>query len=198
MPSSQATRPRYILIWLFSLVASQAFGSELFSPPSITAVSTPSPTLDITNDGSCGLGLTCVGSREGECCSEHGYCGNGDAYCGAGCNPLFGICNASNKSIPATAILACPSVSYLNFTSIVVSVFRSTTTTTTTAVSVFTSVSVITVTTVQISTVTQAPPPPPSTTTTTIAYSSTSKVNTVPAPYPTLIGTSSDCENKTP
>jgi hypothetical protein len=47
-------------------------------------------------DASCGgtNGYTCQGSLFGNCCSSGGWCGSTSAYCDAGCQPLFGSCNA--------------------------------------------------------------------------------------------------------
>jgi len=74
-----------ILLYLSSTV--------LCSRPDVTSTSIdPEPTLDVSVDGTCGNGLTCLGSHWGQCCSEHGYCGNSDAYCGRGCLPAFGEC----------------------------------------------------------------------------------------------------------
>ncbi|KAF2135480.1 carbohydrate-binding module family 18 protein [Aplosporella prunicola CBS 121167] len=47
-------------------------------------------------NGNCGAasGFTCKGSSAGNCCSSYNYCGSSDLYCGAGCQPLYGDCNA--------------------------------------------------------------------------------------------------------
>ncbi|EGS21859.1 uncharacterized protein CTHT_0037300 [Thermochaetoides thermophila DSM 1495] len=49
--------------------------------------------LIVSTDGSCGGGITCLGSRFGDCCSEYGYCGRTYAYCGPGCQSAFGFCD---------------------------------------------------------------------------------------------------------
>ncbi|TPX14782.1 uncharacterized protein E0L32_005177 [Thyridium curvatum] len=54
-------------------------GSEASSPPAQT-----SPSLSITKDGQCGKGVTCAGSTYGDCCSEHGWCGDSEDHCGPG------------------------------------------------------------------------------------------------------------------
>ncbi|SPO07003.1 uncharacterized protein DNG_09697 [Cephalotrichum gorgonifer] len=61
----------------------------------------------ISTDGSCGgsKGLTCLGSEEGDCCSEKGFCGETSVYCGAGCQSAFGYCdgdNSTNSDSPAS------------------------------------------------------------------------------------------------
>ncbi|TLS31129.1 hypothetical protein PpBr36_02195 [Pyricularia pennisetigena] len=66
------------------------------SVPSTTTTSsaTPSSTVKISPDGSCGGadGYTCPGTQ---CCSKRGWCGSvGDAYCGVGCQPAFGTCQS--------------------------------------------------------------------------------------------------------
>ncbi|KAF2863059.1 carbohydrate-binding module family 18 protein [Piedraia hortae CBS 480.64] len=45
-------------------------------------------------DGTCGgnTGFTCKGSRFGNCCSMHGWCGKGEQHCGQACNPIHGDC----------------------------------------------------------------------------------------------------------
>lgn len=62
-------------------------GSETSSPPAET-----SPSLSITKDGQCGKGVTCAGSTYGDCCSEHGWCGDSEDHCGPGCQSAFGNC----------------------------------------------------------------------------------------------------------
>ncbi|KAK1764471.1 hypothetical protein QBC33DRAFT_595257 [Phialemonium atrogriseum] len=69
------------------------------SRPTSTA-SSPSPTPKVSEDGSCGNGVTCAGSEFGTCCSEHGYCGDGDNYCLAGCQQAFGKCDNPGGGAP--------------------------------------------------------------------------------------------------
>lgn len=51
-------------------------------------------SLRVSEDGRCGgnSGLTCEGSKYGQCCSIYGYCGHSDAYCDQACDPLAGKC----------------------------------------------------------------------------------------------------------
>lgn len=42
--------------------------------------------------------MTCAGSKWGQCCSAHGYCGSGDDYCGLGCASHFGVCSQGTTS----------------------------------------------------------------------------------------------------
>ncbi|KAH6687393.1 hypothetical protein F5X68DRAFT_231864 [Plectosphaerella plurivora] len=49
--------------------------------------------LFVSTDGSCGAGVTCLGSGFGSCCGAHGYCGSSNMACGAGCRPEFGTCS---------------------------------------------------------------------------------------------------------
>ncbi|KAB5559522.1 carbohydrate-binding module family 18 protein [Coniochaeta sp. 2T2.1] len=58
----------------------------------------PTPSLVISTDGTCGNGVTCAGSKWGACCSEHGYCGSTNDYCNAGCQAAFGSCGAVSSS----------------------------------------------------------------------------------------------------
>ncbi|WEW56891.1 chitin deacetylase [Emydomyces testavorans] len=46
----------------------------------------------VSNDGTCGREYTCVGSKFGKCCSEHGFCGNASEHCGWGCQESAGEC----------------------------------------------------------------------------------------------------------
>lgn len=69
-------------------------------PTTSNAPPTPSPSLRVSVDGSCGNGVTCQGSQFGDCCSEYFFCGRTNAYCGAGCNPLFGSCSGGGPPEP--------------------------------------------------------------------------------------------------
>ncbi|KAG4443440.1 hypothetical protein IFR05_001119 [Cadophora sp. M221] len=59
----------------------------------------------ISNDGTCGNGISCVGSPFGDCCSKLFFCGNETAFCDTGCHPEFGRCNTS----PTFSVLLLPS-----------------------------------------------------------------------------------------
>ncbi|KAI9050847.1 hypothetical protein LZ554_004966 [Drepanopeziza brunnea f. sp. 'monogermtubi'] len=86
-----------------------ALASSVVSPAPI-----PSPTPIISNDGTCGNGVTCTGSGFGTCCSQYNYCGNSPDYCEAGCQPAFGICypaQASSVVSPAPISSATPLIS---------------------------------------------------------------------------------------
>ncbi|KAF1363016.1 hypothetical protein EJ07DRAFT_162968 [Lizonia empirigonia] len=48
--------------------------------------------LDVSHDGSCGSGVTCLGSAFGGCCSSTGQCGSTTEFCGSGCQINFGHC----------------------------------------------------------------------------------------------------------
>ncbi|KAI0392311.1 carbohydrate-binding module family 18 [Xylariaceae sp. FL0594] len=61
---------------------------------------TPTSTLKVSTDGNCGTGVTCQGSRYGNCCSNNGYCGASVDYCGNNCNPSFGSCSVGDSPIP--------------------------------------------------------------------------------------------------
>ncbi|KAJ8132863.1 hypothetical protein O1611_g759 [Lasiodiplodia mahajangana] len=54
-----------------------------------TGPAAPTSTLVVSTEGNCGSGVTCQGSRFGNCCSVNGYCGSSIDYCGVGCNVLF-------------------------------------------------------------------------------------------------------------
>lgn len=53
----------------------------------------PTQPLEVSEDGSCGNGITCLESEYGDCCSQFGWCGNTTDHCGLGCNPTFGYCD---------------------------------------------------------------------------------------------------------
>jgi len=59
--------------------------------------------LYVSTDGTCGGGITCKGSKWGDCCSGHGWCGGTADHCGAECNPAFGVC-AGGVSGPAPPV----------------------------------------------------------------------------------------------
>ncbi|KAK6611093.1 polysaccharide deacetylase [Botrytis cinerea] len=58
----------------------------------------PTPSKQISDDGSCNADITCLGSTYGNCCSVNGYCGSTDDYCGTGCQPASGTCSGSSTS----------------------------------------------------------------------------------------------------
>lgn len=58
--------------------------------------------LVVTTDGHCGDGYTCAGSEFGDCCSEHGWCGESTEHCGPMCQKPFGICAGSSDTSVAT------------------------------------------------------------------------------------------------
>jgi hypothetical protein len=41
--------------------------------PTVTSAAAPAPTQKISIDGSCGSGVTCLGSSFGDCCSVYGW-----------------------------------------------------------------------------------------------------------------------------
>ena len=63
-----------------------------------------SAQLSVSQDGQCGAEsrLTCIGSDYGECCSEHGWCGNSSEHCGPGCQLSYGFCSSfwGNSTYP--------------------------------------------------------------------------------------------------
>ncbi|EJT74935.1 hypothetical protein GGTG_08773 [Gaeumannomyces tritici R3-111a-1] len=58
----------------------------------------PSGRIRVSDDGTCGTGVTCMGSEFGNCCSSSGRCGSTDDYCGAGCQTPFGQCGGGGAS----------------------------------------------------------------------------------------------------
>ncbi|KAM7198457.1 hypothetical protein V8F33_004963 [Rhypophila sp. PSN 637] len=71
------------------------------STTSTTSSAPPTPTVVIppgfrtSTDGSCGPGITCLGSTYGRCCSQFGWCGDGDQFCPyiVGCQTEYGYCD---------------------------------------------------------------------------------------------------------
>ncbi|RAL14996.1 uncharacterized protein BO97DRAFT_476379 [Aspergillus homomorphus CBS 101889] len=63
-----------------------------------TATATATASQRASTDGACGVGVTCVGSEWGDCCSGHGWCGGNGTYCGAGCQAEFGVCDGDLSS----------------------------------------------------------------------------------------------------
>jgi hypothetical protein len=62
--------------------------------------------LRSSDDGQCGPGTfqTCIGSADGDCCSEHGWCGGSSEHCDVGCQLGYGYCNpgvAGNTTDPS-------------------------------------------------------------------------------------------------
>ncbi|KAK3331466.1 hypothetical protein B0H66DRAFT_546609 [Apodospora peruviana] len=85
--------------------------TSIVVPPPVTTTSTTStrttssappagPTVVIppgfrsSTDGTCGPGVTCLGSTYGRCCSQFGFCGDSDQFCPyiVGCQPEYGYC----------------------------------------------------------------------------------------------------------
>lgn len=77
-------------------------------PPTTTTSTTTSRTttsatvtipagMRSSTDGTCGDGVTCLGSAGGQCCSQWGYCGDDRQYCVPllGCQAQFGRCDSS-------------------------------------------------------------------------------------------------------
>ncbi|KAH4184170.1 hypothetical protein HBI81_235390 [Parastagonospora nodorum] len=82
------------------------------SPPSTLSVpsASPSSVMSMSNNGRCGSlynaspkGMTCSGSKYGNCCSQYSYCGSSKDYCGKGCQPGFGDCDAIPLSSSSSA-----------------------------------------------------------------------------------------------
>jgi hypothetical protein len=93
-----------VILTAFIIASAGAVGNEPSSSTTST-LPTPSPNLQISTDGTCGNGITCAGSHWGQCCSEHGYCGNTDAYCGAGCQAAYGSYRLSPTAPSPTSIV---------------------------------------------------------------------------------------------
>jgi len=128
---------------IFILIHSSALALDVPAAPS-----TPPASPLISTDGTCGSGVTCLGSNFGRCCSSHGYCGSSEAYCGKGCDPAFGECGAAGlvetasdgggtSSPPPNAVLSTSTVVSTLWTTETASVTPEVETITQTATSVY-------------------------------------------------------------
>ncbi|KAF2817096.1 uncharacterized protein BDZ99DRAFT_8979 [Mytilinidion resinicola] len=65
------------------------------------ASAAPSVALAMSLDGTCGgeSGFSCEGSKFGDCCSHHGFCGFDESHCAAPtCQSAFGSCQTPSVS----------------------------------------------------------------------------------------------------
>ncbi|KAH7354181.1 hypothetical protein B0T11DRAFT_288187 [Plectosphaerella cucumerina] len=86
MACGAGCRPEYGTCPEKVLLQSRAVGDDL------VGARRRSGELAVSQDGSCGVSSTCLGSKAGECCSRDGWCGSSESYCGAGCREGFGKC----------------------------------------------------------------------------------------------------------
>jgi hypothetical protein len=75
-----------------------------------TTVSVTPTRTGLSTDGTCGNGITCVGTRWGSCCSVFGYCGVGDEFCSLenGCQPAWGSCDGVAGTTVVTTRTTAP------------------------------------------------------------------------------------------
>jgi hypothetical protein len=73
------------------LVLSSAAPFHGNTPPS-PALALRALAVEVSKDGTCGNGVTCLGSGWGVCCSSHGFCGASADHCGTGCDAAHGRC----------------------------------------------------------------------------------------------------------
>lgn len=164
--------------------------TSVSSTPSATSTSPPyTGPLQISQNGMCGNGTTCAGSRFGRCCSQFYYCGNEDSFCGGGCQSQFGSCGVAGGVSTVTI------TSYVT-TSVTVSVgagtpITATMTITQTVTSFATATSVITTTVGAPTSSTPVITPTPTTTTTT-SRTTTSSVSTPSVVIPPGLRSSTD------
>ncbi|CAO2655418.1 Nn.00g104820.m01.CDS01 [Neocucurbitaria sp. VM-36] len=78
----------------------------------------------VSRNSRCGrdFGLTCAGSRYGNCCSQYGYCGSGNAYCAASNNCQKGYGSCDGQSPPKSSAVASPYQSAANPSTVTVTV----------------------------------------------------------------------------
>ena len=91
--------------------AASVTSGPLFGEIAVKIAAAPRPTttrrpttepLEISEDGSCGSGITCLESDYGDCCSQFGWCGNTTNHCGLGCDPEFGYCDEGEPAATLT------------------------------------------------------------------------------------------------
>jgi len=105
MAPSTTGRAAVLVIFTLLAVSLVAAADSVVARPS----DAPGPSLQVSRDGLCGDGITCLGSDWGVCCSAHGFCGSSDAYCGAGCLPAYGECGEGlDESPPGKGSCAVP------------------------------------------------------------------------------------------
>ncbi|KAF1914816.1 hypothetical protein BDU57DRAFT_531232 [Ampelomyces quisqualis] len=82
------------------------------SASSIPIPASSSPAAQrISTNGRCGaaynafpVGMTCKGSKYGNCCSQYSYCGSTQDYCGSTCQSGFGTCSSvASSSLPVSS-----------------------------------------------------------------------------------------------
>ncbi|KAF2834020.1 hypothetical protein CC86DRAFT_278769, partial [Ophiobolus disseminans] len=74
-------------------------GTGCMSKFGSSSSTSPSSSQQVSTNARCGYeydakpgGMTCLGSKWGNCCSQFSYCGSTDAYCGKGCQDKYGNC----------------------------------------------------------------------------------------------------------
>ncbi|KAH3919116.1 hypothetical protein HBI56_100110 [Parastagonospora nodorum] len=77
----------------------RAFVCALAVSALVVAHDRPAKELSVSSDGTCGNGMSCVGSPFGGCCSKDGRCGSTSDYCGSGCQMAFGFCQDTKGKV---------------------------------------------------------------------------------------------------
>ncbi|TGZ78918.1 glycoside hydrolase/deacetylase [Ascodesmis nigricans] len=80
-------------------------------PSSSISAPSPSSSLPVSEDWTCGPTNGNTRCPTGYCCSQYGYCGTGADFCGAGCQSVFGQCDAASSSAPSVSVTASPTSS---------------------------------------------------------------------------------------
>ncbi|KAK4147058.1 uncharacterized protein C8A04DRAFT_34602 [Dichotomopilus funicola] len=71
--------------------------------PTRTTISLEPTGTGTSTDGSCGRGVSCLGTEWGDCCSVFGWCGSSDDYCSPDkCQPDWGTCSGGSASSVTT------------------------------------------------------------------------------------------------
>lgn len=71
--------------------------------PTRTTISLEPTGTGTSTDGSCGRGVSCLGTEWGDCCSVFGWCGSSDDYClPEKCQPDWGTCDGDSASSATT------------------------------------------------------------------------------------------------
>ncbi|OAA53822.1 Glycoside hydrolase/deacetylase, beta/alpha-barrel [Niveomyces insectorum RCEF 264] len=91
---SNSRRPdRPVDVHAGSATASTVAAASTSTASPVTVLGPDGSALQMTTDGNCGKGITCLNSRFGNCCSANGWCGSSADYCGSTCQPQFGACS---------------------------------------------------------------------------------------------------------
>ncbi|KAJ9161580.1 hypothetical protein NKR19_g2154 [Coniochaeta hoffmannii] len=159
------------------------------TPPATSTSPPVTGPLQISQNGMCGNGTTCAGSRFGRCCSQFYYCGSEDSFCGGGCQSQFGSCGV------AGGVVSTVTVTSIVTSSITISLGSGTVpavTVTQTVTSIISSVVTTTIVGTTVGPTSSSTPVITPTPTTTTSRTTTSSVSTPSVSIPAGLRSSTD------